>query len=157
MKSTPERIAATSARSPLRAEVAQAFSADGELAQADRRFQSREVQTDLADAVAEALESRSVLVAEAGTGVGKTFAYLVPLLLSGLRAMVSTATKSLQDQLFLRDLPRLMQTFGLPVQIALLKGRGSYLCLHRLEQARHTSEWPDRQAMRQLARIAVWA
>lgn len=157
MKSTPERIAATSARSPLRAEVAQAFSADGELAQADRRFQSREVQTDLADAVAEALESRSVLVAEAGTGVGKTFAYLVPLLLSGLRAMVSTATKSLQDQLFLRDLPRLMQTFGLPVQIALLKGRGSYLCLHRLEQARHTSEWPDRQAMRQLARIEVWA
>ena len=71
MMQTSERIPAISARSPLREEVAQAFTTDGDLARADRRFQARQVQTDLADAVAEALESRSVLVAEAGTGVGK--------------------------------------------------------------------------------------
>jgi ATP-dependent DNA helicase DinG len=78
---------------------------------------------------------RETLVAEAGTGVGKTFAYLVPLLLSGGRALVSTATKSLQDQLFLRDLPRLRDALGVPVRMALLKGRASYLCRWRLQQA----------------------
>jgi ATP-dependent DNA helicase DinG len=143
--------------SPLRAEVAQAFAADGELGRADPKFRPRAVQTRLADEVAQALEARSVLVAEAGTGVGKTYAYLVPLLLSGLRAMVSTATKNLQDQLYLRDLPRLMQLLGLPMQIALLKGRASYLCLHRLDQARHSAELPDRHAVRMLARIEEWA
>jgi ATP-dependent DNA helicase DinG len=86
--------------------------------------------------VAQALEEREALVAEAGTGVGKTFAYLVPLLLSGRRALVSTATKSLQDQLFLRDLPRLRDALGVPLRMALLKGRASYLCRHRLQQAR---------------------
>jgi ATP-dependent DNA helicase DinG len=143
--------------SALRAEVALAFADDGDLARADNRFRPRPVQTTLADAVARTLQDRGVLVAEAGTGVGKTYAYLVPLLLSGLRAMVSTATKSLQDQLFLRDLPRLTRVLGLPVQVALLKGRASYLCLHRLEQARHTGELPDRVAVRQLARIEQWA
>jgi ATP-dependent DNA helicase DinG len=81
-------------------------------------------------------------VAEAGTGVGKTFAYLVPLLLSGRRALVSTATKSLQDQLFLRDLPRLRDALGVPVRMALLKGRASYLCRHRLQQARTNAHCP---------------
>ena len=84
--------------------------------------------------MASAVEERATLVAEAGTGVGKTFAYLVPLLLSGRRALVSTATKGLQDQLFLRDLPRLRDALRVPVRIALLKGRSSYLCLHRLQQ-----------------------
>jgi ATP-dependent DNA helicase DinG len=145
------------ARSLLREEVAQAFSPEGALAQASRDFHPRAVQTSLADAVAQALEQRSVLVAEAGTGVGKTYAYLVPLLLSGLRALVSTATKGLQDQLFLRDLPRLCRVLGLPLQIALLKGRASYLCLHRLEQARHSAELPDRHAVRLLARVEEWS
>lgn len=144
-------------RSLLREEVAQAFSHEGALAQASRDFHPRAVQTSLADAVAQALEQRSVLVAEAGTGVGKTYAYLVPLLLSGLRALVSTATKGLQDQLFLRDLPRLCRVLGLPLQIALLKGRASYLCLHRLEQARHSAELPDRYAVRLLARVEEWS
>ncbi len=94
---------------------------------------------------------------EAGTGVGKTFAYLVPLLLSGRRALVSTATKGLQDQLFLRDLPRLIEALGVPVHMALLKGRASYLCRHRLEQAREQAALPDRWAVRQLARIEAWA
>ena len=129
----------------------------GALAQADPGFIEREVQQQLAEAVALAVEERATLVAEAGTGVGKTFAYLVPLLLSGRRALVSTATKSLQDQLFLRDLPRLRQALRLPVRIALLKGRGSYLCIHRLQQARETGSLPDRFAVRALARIETWA
>ena len=129
----------------------------GLLSQADPGFVEREVQLLLADAVAHAVADRATLVAEAGTGVGKTFAYLVPLLLSGRRALVSTATKSLQDQLFLRDLPRLKAALKVPVRIALLKGRGSYLCLHRLQQARETGSLPDRFAVRALARIETWA
>lgn len=103
------------------------------------------------------MQSRASLVVEAGTGVGKTFAYLVPLLLSGQRALVSTATKSLQDQLFLRDLPRLQRALGVSVSTALLKGRASYLCRHRLEQARQQAHLPDRFAVRQLARVESWA
>ena len=143
--------------------VARAFAAGGPLARADAAYVEREVQQRFAQAVAEALDRRGALVAEAGTGVGKTFAYLVPLLLSGRRALVSTATKSLQDQLFLRDLPRLMQALAVPLQLALLKGRASYLCLHRLDQARqggapgHTAFQPDRFALRALSRIEVWA
>src|SRR5688572_33053762 len=109
----------------------------------------------MAEAVAEAIESREALVAEAGTGVGKTYAYLVPTLLSGARALVSTATKSLQDQLFLRDLPRLRDALGLPITLALLKGHASYLCLHRLGQARQSAQLPDRWAVRTLDRKSV--
>jgi ATP-dependent DNA helicase DinG len=137
--------------------VQHAFSGGGALAQSDPQYSEREVQQVFARAVAAAIEAREVLVAEAGTGVGKTFAYLVPLLLSARRALVSTATKSLQDQLFLRDLPRLIDALGVPVQVALLKGRSSYLCLHRLQQARQGFELPDRFAVRALARIEAWA
>jgi ATP-dependent DNA helicase DinG len=143
--------------------VARAFAADGALAQADPGYTEREVQKEFAQAVASAIEDRVALVAEAGTGVGKTFAYLVPLLLSGRRALVSTATKSLQDQLFLRDLPRLVDALGAPVRLALLKGRSSYLCLHRLQQARQGGApgqpvlLPDRFAVRTLSRIESWA
>ena len=143
--------------------VARAFAADGPLARADAGYVERDVQQRFAQAVTEALDGRSALVAEAGTGVGKTFAYLVPLLLSGGRALVSTATKSLQDQLYLRDLPRLTKALGVPVRLALLKGRASYLCLHRLEQVRQGGGpgqpmlLPDRFAVRALARIETWA
>lgn len=143
--------------------VARTFGAAGALARADASYVEREVQQRFALAVALALQDRSALVAEAGTGVGKTFAYLVPLLLSGQRALVSTATKSLQDQLFLRDLPRLVRALGVPTQLALLKGRASYLCLHRLEQV-HQAGRPgqipmltDRFALRALARVQSWA
>ncbi len=134
-----------------------ALTRGGALSQADPGFVERAMQQRLARAAAEAIEDRATLVAEAGTGVGKTFAYLVPLLLSERRALVSTATKSLQDQLFLRDLPRLRDALRVPVRIALLKGRGSYLCLHRLAQARSTATLPDRFAVRALARIETWA
>lgn len=144
-------------RSPLVDATLEALGPGGALAQADAGFVERSMQQHLATAMAEAIDDRAALVAEAGTGVGKTFAYLVPLLLSQRRALVSTATKSLQDQLFLRDLPRLRDALRAPVRIALLKGRSSYLCLHRLEQARSTATLPDRFAVRALARIETWA
>jgi ATP-dependent DNA helicase DinG len=141
----------------LSQEVALAFSSQGALVRSDPGLAQREVQQRLAEQVAQAIEQRHALVAEAGTGVGKTFAYLVPMLLSGRRALVSTATKSLQDQLFLRDLPRLCDALGLPVTLALLKGRSSYLCLHRLQTARQGADLPDGWAVRALARVESWA
>ena len=103
------------------------------------------------------LEQSGALVVEAGTGVGKTFSYLVPALLSGHRVLVSTATKNLQDQLFGRDLPHLVQALGLPVRTALLKGRSSYLCLHRLELARQATGGHDRIQARTLAQVEKWS
>ena len=143
--------------SALSEAVTAAFGRGGALAQADEGHVEREVQLRMALGVAQAIEERSALVVEAGTGVGKTFAYLVPTLLSGARALVSTATKSLQDQLFLRDIPRLREALKLPVTVALLKGRGSYLCLHRMNQARQSAELPDRWAVRTLAKVERWA
>ncbi len=141
----------------LTSDVAEAFSADGPIARNEPGFLPRDAQDQLALHVAQAVDGRGTLVAEAGTGVGKTFAYLVPLLLSGKRALVSTATKSLQDQLFLRDLPRLAKALNVPLRMALLKGRASYLCRHRLDLARHSAQLPDRFAVRALARVETWA
>ncbi len=135
----------------------EAFAALGPLARAADDFLPREGQTQMAMAVAATVEAGGVLVVEAGTGVGKTFSYLVPALLSGERVLLSTATKTLQDQLFGRDLPRLVQALGLPVRTALLKGRGSYLCTHRLELARQDAALPDRTAVRTLAKVEEWA
>jgi ATP-dependent DNA helicase DinG len=143
--------------SALAEPVREAFASDGVLSRAAEQFRPRAAQTDMAIAVAGVIESGGALVVEAGTGVGKTFSYLVPALLSGERVLLSTATKTLQDQLFGRDLPRLVQALGLPVRMALLKGRGSYLCLHRLELARREATLPDRAAVRSLARIEEWS
>ena len=101
------------------------FSAQGALSEAVPQFANRKGQVDMAVAVAEAVRDADVLVVEAGTGVGKTFAYLVPALLSGERVLLSTATKALQDQLFGRDIPHLVASLGLAVRTALLKGRSS--------------------------------
>jgi len=138
--------------------VLAAFDQGGPLARAaEGRYEPREQQLAMSRAVARAIAEKDTLVVEAGTGVGKTFAYLVPALLSGKRSLVSTATKSLQDQLFLRDLPRLTEALQVPVRVALLKGRSSYLCLHRMQLARHSAELPDRRAVQQIARIERWA
>ncbi|MBC7434481.1 MAG: ATP-dependent DNA helicase [Bdellovibrionales bacterium] len=137
--------------------VREAFAPEGVLSRAADHFLPRQEQTDMAMAVARTIEDGGVLVVEAGTGVGKTFSYLVPALLSGERMLLSTATKTLQDQLFGRDLPRLVQALGLPVRTALLKGRGSYLCLHRMELARSEATLPDRTSVRALAKVEQWA
>jgi ATP-dependent DNA helicase DinG len=137
--------------------VAEVFAPEGVLARSDPHFQPREGQTQMALAVARTVEAGGTLVVEAGTGVGKTFSYLVPALLSGERVLLSTATKALQDQLFARDLPRLAQTLGVPVRMALLKGRASYLCLHRMEQSRQDMAAQDRGVARVLAKVEDWS
>src|SRR4051812_40537920 len=137
--------------------VREAFAGGGVLSRAADHFRPRTGQTEMAVAVARTIEDGGSLVVEAGTGVGKTFSYLVPALLSGERVLLSTATKTLQDQLFGRDLPRLVKALGLPVRTALLKGRGSYLCLHRMELARRDANLPDRAALRSLAKIEEWS
>lgn len=112
----------------------------------------------MAQAVAQAIHSRERLVVEAGTGIGKTFAYLVPALLSGERVLVSTATRVLQDQLHGRDLPLLLRALALPLRSALLKGRASYLCRHRLELALQGDGAHQYGAqLADLARIERWA
>ena len=142
---------------PLEAAVTSAFSAGGTLACTAEGFREREGQTRLALAIARTLEQGGELVAEAATGVGKTFAYLVPVLLSGERALLSTATKALQDQLYSRDLPQLAAALGVPVRMALLKGRASYLCKHRLGMA-DAALGPHEVAQRMaLVRVAQWA
>ncbi|MGK0172200.1 MAG: ATP-dependent DNA helicase DinG, partial [Gammaproteobacteria bacterium] len=109
---------------------------DGLISRALANFRYRSSQQTMAAAVETALETGGTLVCEAGTGTGKTFAYLVPALQAAKRVLISTGTKHLQDQLFERDLPLVRQAIGKPVRVALLKGRANYLCLHRLETSR---------------------
>ena len=133
------------------------FTSDGVLAQATPHFKPRSGQTEMALAVAETISNGGELVVEAGTGVGKTFAYLVPVLLSGQRALVSTATKALQDQLFSRDIPNLVEVLKLPIRVALLKGRGSYLCTLRLSQARQSIDASLKIHAHALSKIETWS
>ena len=145
------------AQSTLEQQVLDFFAPGGPLAEHDPHYRERSGQRHMALAVARAIVEHDALVVEAGTGVGKTFAYLVPALLAGERALVSTATKTLQDQLFTRDLPYLANLLGLPLRLALLKGRGSYLCLHRLHQARHTVLRSDGALLHTISRIERFA
>lgn len=137
--------------------VEEVFAEQGLIALNDAHFKPRAGQTQMAMAVARSIEQGSVLVVEAGTGVGKTYAYLVPALLSGERVVLSTATKALQDQLFGRDLPSIAKILNLPVRTALLKGRSSYLCLYRMELARSDTQLTDRGAHATLAKVEKWS
>jgi ATP-dependent DNA helicase DinG len=114
--------------------VERAFAPGGPLARALPGFEAREGQREMAAAVAAVLEQGGGLLAEAGTGTGKTLAYLVPAILSRQRVLVSTGTKNLQEQIFFKDVPALRETLGVPFNAAYMKGRGNYLCLHRLDQ-----------------------
>ena len=143
--------------SELLQSVETVFTSDGVLAQATPHFKPRSGQTEMALAVAETISNGGELVVEAGTGVGKTFAYLVPVLLSGQRALVSTATKALQDQLFSRDIPKLVEVLKLPIRVALLKGRGSYLCTLRLSQARQSIDASLKIHAHALSKIETWS
>jgi ATP-dependent DNA helicase DinG len=115
-------------------EVQSLFADQGPLAEGVPGYRSRQSQTDMARAIAGAIERSSSLVAEAGTGTGKTFAYLVPALLWGGKTIISTGTKNLQDQLFLRDIPTVRKALKAPVSVALLKGRANYVCHFHLER-----------------------
>lgn len=120
-------------------------------------FAPREEQLQLAKAIDKTLSTGGVLVAEAGTGIGKTLSYLVPVLNGGQRAIISTGTKTLQDQLYFRDLPMVKKALGSTLKTALLKGRGNYLCLYRMEQARTEGRLPSRDAVSELEEIRQWA
>lgn len=118
-------------------------------------FRPRRQQQELADAIARTIDSGGMLVAEAGTGTGKTYAYLAPALVSGRKTVVSTGTRALQDQLFHRDLPLLRQALDVPARVALLKGRANYLCPYRLELAERAPEGGDAAA--RLQALRDWA
>jgi ATP-dependent DNA helicase DinG len=133
------------------------FAAGGSLEKAVPGFRQRPQQVEFARAVLEAIESKSALIAEAGTGTGKTFAYLVPALLAGGRVIISTGTKTLQDQLFHRDLPLVRKALGLPVDIALLKGRANYVCLHHLDVAAQQGTFGAREDVVHIHKIKSFA
>jgi len=136
---------------------AELLGADGPFADALPGFAPRETQIRMAQAVAEALAQKDSLVIEAGTGIGKTLAYLVPAILSGERVIISTGTKNLQDQLFFRDLPLVREALGESVKTALLKGRANYLCLHRMLMARLEGRLPSKEAVAELEAVVEWS
>ncbi|MEP6483559.1 MAG: ATP-dependent DNA helicase [Rudaea sp.] len=130
---------------------------DGPFARDVPGFAPRESQQAMADAVEEAIAEGHSLIAEAGTGTGKTFAYLVPALRSGKRVIVSTGTKTLQDQLFHRDLPRVRDVLGARLRTSLLKGRANYLCLYRLDQTHKEGKFTTREQASHLQATRAWA
>ena len=133
------------------------FREGGTLAATLPGFRFRPQQLAMAQAIARTIAERGQLVAEAGTGTGKTFAYLVPALLYGGKVIVSTGTKTLQDQLFERDLPLVRDALAAPVTVALLKGRANYVCHHHLERAAHEDRLPSRDDVRHLPKIVAFA
>ena len=135
MKTVPE-VPPLSRTSALIAAVADALADEGRIARALPDFEPRPAQREMAAAVADLLDQGGVLLAEAGTGTGKTLAYLVPAILSRQRVLVSTGTKNLQEQIFFKDLPVLRAALGVPFTATCMKGRGNYLCLHRFEAFR---------------------
>ncbi len=139
-----------------RQEVEQAFAADGLLAAGFPGFIPRPGQMQMAAAVLSALEQQRTLLVEAGTGTGKTLAYLVPLLLGGQRVIISTGTRNLQNQLFDRDLPAAVRALGVDVRVAMLKGRANYLCPYRLELHLSQGELDSRAAWKDLHRVSRW-
>ncbi|HEX9181543.1 MAG TPA: ATP-dependent DNA helicase, partial [Burkholderiales bacterium] len=138
-------------------DLAQIFSADGALVRAVPDFRPRSQQLEMALAVTQAIAAHAVLVAEAGTGTGKTFAYLVPALRSGGKVIISTGTKTLQDQLFSRDIPVVKEALGSSARVALLKGRANYVCHHHLQRALQEGRFASRRDVIHLHLIEQYA
>jgi ATP-dependent DNA helicase DinG len=140
-------------------DLAELFGPTGPLARSLPGYAPRDEQLAMAEHVAAALEGRETLIVEAGTGTGKTFAYLVPALVSGRRVIVSTGTRALQDQLYHRDLPAICGALGRPVRVALLKGRSNYLCKHRLEIAEQQAyaRGLRREVATALPKVRAWS
>jgi len=136
---------------------AESLGARGPLAARLQGFVARPSQQEMAASIEAALAEHSIYIVESGTGTGKTFAYLVPALLSGKKVLISTGTKNLQDQLYRRDLPLVRDALGVPVSIALLKGRANYLCMERLERAELEGRFAGGRPDAVLTRIREWA
>ncbi|GGO74395.1 ATP-dependent DNA helicase [Bowmanella pacifica] len=137
--------------------IKQVFAKDGALSTVIKGFIPRAAQTSMAEAVQQAIKDKQQLVVEAGTGTGKTFAYLAPALLSNKKVIVSTGTKNLQEQLFHRDLPLLKRALATNKQTVLLKGRANYLCLHRLSQHSAGSSVTDSSLLNEFSVVREWA
>ena len=133
------------------------FANDGPLSAVISGYRPRASQLDMANGIAEAIESKAHFIAEAGTGTGKTFAYLIPAILSGKRTILSTGTRNLQDQLFLKDIPMMRAVLSVGFQAALLKGRGNYLCRYRLSNTLDSGVGFSREDARALNRINRWS
>ncbi len=143
-------------------QVSQAFAQEGALAKAIKGFSPRQAQTDMALDVAQAIDKQSSLIVEAGTGTGKTFAYLIPAFLSlnpkqPKKIVVSTGTKNLQEQLFHKDIPLIKKALASNAQVALLKGRANYLCNYRLEQYQNSRGQLDAQMLQDLVKVKTWS
>ena len=138
-------------------DVTEFLGAEGLLAQQIDGFSYRSQQHEMALSVADLLDTGGTLICEAGTGTGKTFAYLVPVMLSGKKAVISTGTKNLQDQLFHRDLPKIRELMSVPVKAALLKGRANYLCVNRMDIALTDIRGHRKENAEHLARIRQWS
>ncbi|HJV81520.1 ATP-dependent DNA helicase [Noviherbaspirillum sp.] len=136
------------------ADIDQLFDANGPLSQAVSGFRPRQSQTEMAKAIAAAISEQKTLIAEAGTGTGKTFAYLVPALLWGGKVVLSTGTKNLQDQLYLRDIPTVRKALNAPVSVALLKGRANYVCHFHLERTLQNGRLTSREDVGYLREIS---
>ena len=136
------------------ADIDRLFSAGGPLAPAVGSFSPRRSQTEMAKAIAQAIVEQKTLIAEAGTGTGKTFAYLVPAIMWGGKTIVSTGTKNLQDQLFLRDIPTVRAALRAPVSVALLKGRSNYVCHYHLERTLQNGRMTSRDDVGHLREIS---
>jgi ATP-dependent DNA helicase DinG len=137
--------------------VADLLGTDGPIAQRLDGFAVRAQQQSMAQAIADAISTQHDLIVEAGTGTGKTFAYLVPAVCSGRKVIISTGTKNLQDQLFHRDIPLVRQALNIPVSCALLKGRGNYLCLHRLRTTAELAPQQETHLIPQLQQLQSFA
>ncbi len=141
----------------LMSEISELLGDDGPLASCIPGFSAREEQQCMAEAAAAAIAGKETLIVEAGTGTGKTFAYLMPALRSGKKIIVSTGTRHLQDQLFCKDLPVVRDALKIPAQIALLKGRTNYLCWHRMGSAATDGRQFSRQQLHELELVRAWA
>ncbi|HHT7700708.1 ATP-dependent DNA helicase [Pasteurella multocida] len=137
-------------------QIIKVFSEQGALSQSIAGFRPRAEQREMATAVASAIQDKQALVVEAGTGTGKTFAYLAPALLAKKKTIVSTGSKNLQDQLFKRDLPAIKKALNYSGKIALLKGRANYLCLERLDQVIAQGVLGDRSVLVDLSKVRKW-
>lgn len=133
------------------------FGSNGELVNYINGFQPREGQLSMAQAIERAIDQKTHLVAEAGTGTGKTFAYLIPAILSGKKTIISTGTRNLQDQIFEKDFPLIRKALKVPVQGAVLKGRSNYLCVYRLDQAQAQTAGFDKDSGADLREIERWS
>ncbi|MGQ0286271.1 ATP-dependent DNA helicase [Pasteurellaceae bacterium 22721_9_1] len=136
--------------------IAEVFSEKGTLSQYIKGFRPRTEQIEMAMVVEKSIKNNTALVIEAGTGTGKTFAYLAPTLLTNKKTIISTGSKNLQDQLFKRDLPEIKKALNYSGKIALLKGRANYLCLERLEQVKYTGLLGDKSILSDFSKLQKW-